>query len=65
VDLRNLHSQHARALGEMSDAASAEARLWAGECADYYATRIVAARSKLGAPVRSFGREPELSDSPR
>ena len=52
MDLNKLLHHHQRALIERGDAASPEARRWAGLSADYYAERISQARSALGREDR-------------
>jgi hypothetical protein len=51
IDLNELFARHQIALIKESSDPDAEARRWAGLCADYYAARIVAHREQRGFPA--------------
>ena len=54
MDLNQLLFRYQISLIDMKNARSARLRRWAGECAEYYAGRIVSLRQKLGVNLPIF-----------
>jgi hypothetical protein len=54
MDLNKLLHHHQVALLDLANGLNSESRRWAGERADFYASRIVELRETLGVPCRMF-----------
>ena len=54
MDFNSLFFQHQVALLDLANAENVEARRWAGERADYFASGLVKERRRLGVPAATF-----------